>query len=234
MNTVDHVASGDCERCRPGLVAQPANTVSSLAYVAAGALILRSSRRRPTRRSEVLVGWAAVAAGLGSIAYHGPGTTSGRYFHDTSLLALVGLVAVADVELASGREAPVAALVGVAAGASLGAHPRAPMAVQSVAGAAAVGGEVARMLARDGWSDAPSRPRRRRLAQGLLAGGGALAHVGGRTGGPWCRPDSLMQPHAVWHVTTAAAIWLRSLDIRAGNIGAIGLHSESPRGAGTR
>ncbi|HEU0170804.1 MAG TPA: hypothetical protein VFR26_05125, partial [Acidimicrobiales bacterium] len=34
------VAASDCERCRPKLVTQPANTASSLTYVAAGAAAL--------------------------------------------------------------------------------------------------------------------------------------------------------------------------------------------------
>ncbi|MGH8978237.1 MAG: hypothetical protein ACRDV7_09205, partial [Acidimicrobiia bacterium] len=28
----------------------------------------------------------------------------------------------------------------------------------------------------------------------------------GRTGGPLCRPDSVLQAHAAWHVLTAAAV----------------------------
>jgi hypothetical protein len=39
---------------------------------------------------------------------------------------------------------------------------------------------------------------------------GALANVLTRTGAPLCRPDSLAQGHAAWHVLTAvgAAAWL--------------------------
>ena len=39
--------------------------------------------------------------------------------------------------------------------------------------------------------------------------GGALLHGLGRSGGPLCRPDSLVQPHAAWHAITAASIALR-------------------------
>jgi hypothetical protein len=37
-----------------------------------------------------------------------------------------------------------------------------------------------------------------------------VANVLSRTGAPLCRPDSLLQGHAVWHVLTAvgAALWL--------------------------
>ena len=37
------IAASDCERCRPGPVAQPVNTASSLAYVAAGAALVLSA-----------------------------------------------------------------------------------------------------------------------------------------------------------------------------------------------
>lgn len=78
----------------------------------------------------------------------------------------------------------------------------------------AVGGEVVRVIAQDRSGRRRVGPRRWRVSEALVAGAGAVAHVGGRTGGPWCRPHSLMQPHAFWHVATATAIWLRSLDIR--------------------
>ena len=32
---------------------------------------------------------------------------------------------------------------------------------------------------------------------------GLAAYVAGRTGSPWCRPRSLWQPHAIWHVLIA-------------------------------
>jgi hypothetical protein len=38
---------------------------------------------------------------------------------------------------------------------------------------------------------------------------GVASYVLGRSGGPLCDPESLLQPHAVWHVATAvaAAAW---------------------------
>ncbi|MGA7690122.1 MAG: hypothetical protein WCA29_12945 [Jiangellales bacterium] len=44
-----------------------------------------------------------------------------------------------------------------------------------------------------------------------VAGLGALAgatYAAGRTSAPWCDPDSLAQPHAGWHVLSAAALAL--------------------------
>jgi hypothetical protein len=40
---------------------------------------------------------------------------------------------------------------------------------------------------------------------GALVIGAGLARLG-RTGGPWCRPRSLAQPHAAWHLLAAAAV----------------------------
>lgn len=204
------VAASDCERCRPGLVAQPVNTASSLAYVVAGAAMARDARRRPRRRrSEAAVGWATVAAGLGSVAYHGPGGRLGRRAHDASLLATLGLLTVADVELLrGGREVPPAVLWVVGAAAVVASHPARSMEVQALAGLAAGAAEVARVARHPAGEHGPW-PRRAELPVFVV---GAVAHLTGRTGGPACCPDSVVQPHAVWHVLTAATLWLRSLD----------------------
>lgn len=42
-------------------------------------------------------------------------------------------------------------------------------------------------------------------ALAVLAVGGVLGTLGDRTG--LCRPDSLWQGHAVWHLLAAAALW---------------------------
>ena len=44
MNTATpRAGAGDCERCRPGLISQPVNAVSSLGYVVAGVAMLRGA-----------------------------------------------------------------------------------------------------------------------------------------------------------------------------------------------
>jgi hypothetical protein len=142
-----HVAVDDCERIRPGLVAQPVNTMSSLAYCAAGAWVLLQA---PMNRPRLALGAAAVAAGLGSALYHGPGGQACRRLHDGSAVLLTGAIA-----------------------ASL-----------------------------------PRRPTARRAATvGCLLAGSAV-HAASRSGRPLCRPDSIIQGHALWHVLTAAAVVL--------------------------
>lgn len=52
-----------------------------------------------------------------------------------------------------------------------------------------------------------SRTTRREHRIALVAGAGALAaYLLGRTGSPACRPESLFQWHAVWHVLAAVSL----------------------------
>lgn len=47
----------------------------------------------------------------------------------------------------------------------------------------------------------------RRLATPvLLLAGAVMVMMLGRTGEPWCRPDSVVQAHAVWHVLAATGV----------------------------
>jgi len=94
VTAVRHIAEGDCEEIRPGLVGQPANTLSSLAFVLAAVPIARAARRR---REPA---WSAVAVataveGLGSVAYHGPGGRWAKALHDSGLVALAAALGVA-------------------------------------------------------------------------------------------------------------------------------------------
>ncbi|MDP1794650.1 MAG: hypothetical protein Q8K63_11000 [Acidimicrobiales bacterium] len=106
-----HVAASDCERIRPGLIGQPANTISSLAFVAAAL---------PVWRRGGAWRWVAAALvfeGLGSVAYHGPGGRTAKFVHDIGLLGLVlAFARVAKGDPAAARPTPVSAGLGVAAG----------------------------------------------------------------------------------------------------------------------
>jgi hypothetical protein len=156
------LGAGDCERLHDGLIAQPVNAASALAYVAVGAwLVGRGLRGGPGRRPLLVFGLAAGLAGVGSVDYHGPGSPAARLLHDGGLYAVVGLVAW---------------------------H------------------EVARRVRR-----APLARERRAAYRAALAAAaaGAACWWLGRTASPWCDPDSLLQPHAAWHLlgATALAAW---------------------------
>lgn len=104
MSALRHVADGDCEAIRPGLIGQPANTVSSLAFVAAAVPIARAARRR-RQPAWTAVALAAAIEGAGSVAYHGPGGRRAKALHDGGL---VGLAAALGVALGrEGRPVPV-------------------------------------------------------------------------------------------------------------------------------
>lgn len=92
MSGAPHVACSDCERIRPGVVAQPVNTASSLAFVAVAAPIWRRAAAGGDRPWQV-VAVAAAATGLGSVAYHGPGGRLARALHDATVVALVAVTA---------------------------------------------------------------------------------------------------------------------------------------------
>jgi hypothetical protein len=89
------LGAGDCERLHDGLIAQPVNTASALAYVAVGAWLVG--------RRQVGFGLAVAAAGVGSVDYHGPGSPAARFLHDGSLYLVVGLVAWREVARRVGR-----------------------------------------------------------------------------------------------------------------------------------
>ena len=78
----------DCERLSDGLLAQPVNAVSSLAYLAAGVAVAAPALRTASpRRAERLTCAVVVAMdGVGGILFHG-GLPAGRALHDGALLA---------------------------------------------------------------------------------------------------------------------------------------------------
>lgn len=82
------LGGSDCEALHDGWLGQPVNSLSSLAYVAAGAFLLR--RGGPTGPALALG-----AVGVGSFLYHGPMPAGAEAVHDGSLvvLAVAGLAA---------------------------------------------------------------------------------------------------------------------------------------------
>ena len=105
-----HVAVSDCERIRPGLIGQPANAASSLAFIAVAVPMWRRHKA-----------WRGVAAalafeGLGSVAYHGPGGRISKFVHDIGLLfILLGFGRVARDDPKSLRPRPLAVVLGACA-----------------------------------------------------------------------------------------------------------------------
>jgi hypothetical protein len=203
----EQLGDSDCEALDPGWLAQPVNTLTSLAYVAAGLVIVaRGLRFEPGRRLiQVVYGATLVFVGVGSVAYHGPQPAWARFAHDLSIVAILLLILAIDVQALAGMPRPLAlalyaALVLLASG-ILVAAPDSGVPVMAVAGLAAAGAEVPTF--RRGLHGPPRPLLRRYTILGLLALAGVVVNAVGRTGGALCDADSVIQLHGLWHVLTA-------------------------------
>jgi hypothetical protein len=195
----------DCERVRDHPPRQPVNAASSAAYLVAAVDVLRRSRRQPAPGRGAGREFAATLAGLGagSLAYHGSGTALARWTHDVALIATLGFVARHDLASpgwpGGARRGWLPALGVTAAGLAL-----APGAAQRPTGLLAAACTVAQLRAA-----ALGRPVPWAGVGAVLTG--IVLHALGRTGGPLCRPERRLQPHAAWHVLSAVALlaWSR-------------------------
>jgi hypothetical protein len=171
---------------RDARIAQPVNTASCAAYVLAGAWLWRRLRRRGPVPAEAALYCAMVAAnGAGGVGFHGPGDRASHWLHDTALVGTLAAMVLPNARHAGGATALAA--LGIAL------RPDATNAASLAGGALVAASEV--------------RARHRPSARtGLLLVAAAGINALSRTGGPWCRPDSPVQGHALWHVLTAAAL----------------------------
>ena len=198
------LGASDCERLRPGLVAQPANTATSAGLAVAGLyLIARGTGHRHATRWRTF-GSAVTAAGLGSVAYHGPGGRLSHWAHDASTTAMMAFVPVDNLwALSKGSAAPAQA--GFAALAALSGAVLAvrPSWVQEVSTALVAASVLTEARVRE-----QRQPRARRLERISLAlwATAAVAYVTGRSESPTCRPNSWFQPHGLWHLIAGLAV----------------------------
>lgn len=189
-----------CELYREtGFFGQPANSITSLAFVACGFAIAADRKRGLRRRLPLAL--LVIAVGAGSVVQHGPNPDWQAYAHDLPLATLLAYVAADAAADLLGREVspawwlgvPVAMLPVVAAG------PTASSVTQGGIAAAAIGLNLLR---------ARRRPRLRTALIGstLILGAGALVGtIGDRTS--LCQPGALLQGHAFWHLMAALALW---------------------------
>jgi hypothetical protein len=87
------LGDGDCEALRPGWIGQPTNTVTSLAYLGAGAWLTACATRLPRDQRPAALAYAALTAvtGAGSVAYHGPQFAGAEFLHDVPILGVAGI-----------------------------------------------------------------------------------------------------------------------------------------------
>ena len=201
---MDTPGSGDCEARLDGL-GQPVLAATSLAYIVAGiVLVVWAHRRSDVHRGEVwLYAAGLVAAGVGSVDYHGPAIGPEPQLHDGGLaLALLVAFGIDLRRLGLPTRGIVIGLVAlaVALGAVIAVWPDVSPSLAGIAGIGLVAAEVLiyrRHLRR------PSPPLWWGLA--ALAVGGVIFALS-RTGGPLCTPESLLQGHGLWHLLTAVAL----------------------------
>lgn len=192
-------SDGLCELySNDGFWGQPANSVTSLAFVVSGVAILAGRRGGHGRVPYALL---VIGVGAGSLIQHGPNPDWQAFAHDLPLAGVLAFVAVDAAADLTGRKlspawwlVPTAMMVPVVA-----AGPTASTAAQSALAVVAIGLNLYR---------ARVRPRlRRRLLTSLaiLGVGGLIGTLGDRTS--LCRPESLLQGHAVWHILSALSLW---------------------------
>jgi hypothetical protein len=175
------VEGGDCEQPGGGPIAQPANAWSALALCVVGAGFLLTVPAARGRR---------LRRGAGSTTP----ATGGALLADEAAAAALVLAGTGSFLFHAGLTAWSARLDGIL------------VAVVVMAMAVARWGPRRR---RTGHGPG-SRQRTLTLLSACALTAGAVCWALGRTGGPWCRPQSLLQAHAAWHLLAGAAagLWL--------------------------
>ena len=188
-----------CEAIRDDLLRQPANALSSLAFVVAGGAAYIRRRALPAGSRERALAPALtatlVALGAGSLAYHGTLTFAGQLL-DVQGMYLLGLLLVGGAlwraGTLTGRQAAVALVAALVA--LIAAQVAFPEARRWLFALVVVPGILLE------WRRAPaSRPLRLAVAVLLIAYAVWVADDRGW----WCEPTSWLQGHALWHLLTA-------------------------------
>jgi len=204
----------DCERIVSGFLGQPANALSSLAFLVSAVwiLIIAFRRERTTRVALFVLAVAVAANAVGSFARHGPDPSWSPWAHDAAIMAVLLFIPVHALARIRGWRPHVEiggygiglVTVGLGLAAIHGASD--PLAVTLAAGA--VLGEVATVTGdrRTRWTAGMgTKAAARGLGLAAIALGG-VAYLLGQTGSPLCRPESLFQWHALWHVLVAVSL----------------------------
>lgn len=207
------IGETDCEAIADGFLAQPVNALSSFAYIVAGLwLVVRASLSRGAETStQIVFGLALAGVGVGSVAFHGPMPPGAQLVHDLTIATVFAVILTRGIGSLWPRPEPSFlksfAVITAIAGAVMALSPGAGLALLGLIGVAAVAIEIT--VFRTGTRGPLPAGRAHRLAAivALVAVAG-LFQLLGRTGGPLCHPDSILQGHAAWHVLTATAFGL--------------------------
>ena len=206
VRLVSAIGETDCEAIGSGILAQPVNAVSSLAFSVFGLVILFSMSRfkGPERVNRLIIGILMIATGVGSVLFHGPQGAASHFLHDvTILLTMTAIVTMNVAGIKRWSEQRVWLILGgmaVVISVVLLIWPSSTNVVAGVALVVLVVQDVALHRSRSirtGW-----------WIMAIVAMAVALLFfVVGRTGGPLCDSSSLFQGHALWHILSATALW---------------------------
>jgi hypothetical protein len=206
-----------CELPRTGaLVLQPANSWSSLGFVAVGFWIMLAPRRADSafgRMPALWFGITAIIIGIGSFLLHATLTLWGQFYDVLGMYLLSGfLIAYAVQRWRGWSSAPTVALYLAVCAVLIGALwvvPETRRWLFAVALLIAIAVELI-------WA----RPRRPGVRVALFSYGFLANAV---AFGIWildntrtlCAPDSLLQGHAIWHLLGAVAVYFNYLYYRS-------------------
>ncbi len=191
-----------CEANLDGWITAPANTWSNLAYILVGVWLWKAAKREDTPAAAM--GPIAVACGVGSFLFHGSFTFFFQVFDYVGMfLYILWVIVFALRRLGTLGAASQARAYwgGVAASvAALLVLRRAGWPIQALFGA-----QVVAAAALESWLFATRREGVRYGWLGATLGLFALGQVFWQLDhtDSFCRPESLLQGHAVWHVVTA-------------------------------
>jgi len=175
-------AAADCELIRPEWWGQPVNTATTAAFLVAGLVVL-------IRSGNIRVSTALALTGLGSFLFHGPMPPGSEWAHDVSLAWLIVVVGTSGTRFEKFGGWP--SFVGLAATFAV-----VPVLADPAAVVLSIAGLV--LLLRNPtpaiW-----------WGIGLLTVGGIIGRLSA-TGGPWCRPESWLQGHGLWHLAAATSV----------------------------
>ena len=214
------IEAGDCycEAFTNGLVEQPANTFSNLGFVAVGLWVLTFVGRRAPGANPIaddpritrLYGWIAVGLGVGSMLFHGTMTEWGGWADLVSMYTFITFFLLYEVRTKRSASAEwllrwwttaniVLALFQWFANNGIGKWVFGALIIATLVANRLVIGAVggARLVVRDQrffW-----------IGLGTYVAGNIIWTLS-RTGAVLCNPESLVQGHAVWHLTSAGAI----------------------------
>ena len=195
-----------CEEVRSDGIRQPANSLSSLAFVLVAAIVLFHGWRSDRVKAS-LFALTLAFVGIGSALYHASLSFTGQFFDVLGMYLLATLALL----LSLSRIRHLSTVTMVAAYAAINSFLAAILWIAPVYRrwifAALLAGIIATEMRNRGGE-------RRYLLQAVAAMGIAFAIWILDFTRTLCSPASLIQGHAVWHILGALAAWLLFLHYR--------------------